>query len=148
MGKGRLSYVYTLIAAEVEKLQQHLSLLREQYVRLQERYTALEQQHTIAVASSQATEGEDSFVSRLLRFVAELYDKVMYLCIVVRLQSMPVIITGVLSEHFLLFVFLFFSFFSSACETRLIERMGAHSKQNPDFIIIYYYILLYDFFPS
>ncbi|KAK7085553.1 Ankyrin repeat and FYVE domain-containing protein 1, partial [Halocaridina rubra] len=61
--------------AEVEKLQQHLSLLREQYVRLQERHTALEQQHTIAVASSQSCEGEGSFVTRLLRFVAELYDK-------------------------------------------------------------------------
>ncbi|XP_064118603.1 rabankyrin-5-like isoform X2 [Macrobrachium nipponense] len=64
--------------AEVEKLQQHLSLLREQYVKLQERYTVLEQQHTIAVASSQAPEGEDSFVSRLLRFVAGLYDKEKY----------------------------------------------------------------------
>ena len=31
---------------------------------------------------------------------------------------------------------LFFSFFSSACEFRLIERMGAHGKQNPYFIII------------
>lgn len=62
--------------AEVGKLQQHLSLLREQYVRLQERYTALEQQHAIATAGSQTPEGEDSFVTRLLRFVANLYDKV------------------------------------------------------------------------
>ena len=37
---------------------------------------------------------------------------------------------------FLLIVFLFFLFFSSTCEFRLIERIGAHCKQNPDFIII------------
>ena len=36
---------------------------------------------------------------------------------------------------FLLIVFLFSSFFSSACEFRLIERIGAHGKQNPDIII-------------
>ena len=30
----------------------------------------------------------------------------------------------------------FFSFFSSACEFRFIERIGAHGKQNPDIIII------------
>ena len=39
---------------------------------------------------------------------------------------------------FLLIVFFFFSFFSSACEFRFIERIGAHGKQNPDFIIILY----------
>ena len=36
---------------------------------------------------------------------------------------------------FLVIVFLSFSFFSSACEFRLIERIGAHGKQNPDFIV-------------
>ena len=36
---------------------------------------------------------------------------------------------------FLLIVF-FFSLFSSACEFRFIERIGAHGKQNLDFIII------------
>ena len=41
--------------------------------------------------------------------------------------------------EFLLIVFLFFSFFSSACEFQLIERIGAHVKQNPDFIYYYYY---------
>ena len=37
---------------------------------------------------------------------------------------------------FLLTVFFFFSFFSSACEFRFIERIGTYGKQNPDFIII------------
>lgn len=72
---------------EVGKLQQHLSLLREQYVRLQERYTALEQQHAIATAGCQSPEGEDSFVTRLLRFVANLYDKEKYSDMIVRLSS-------------------------------------------------------------
>ena len=36
----------------------------------------------------------------------------------------------------LLIVFFFFSFFSSACYFRFIEGIGAHGKQNPDFIII------------
>ena len=29
-----------------------------------------------------------------------------------------------------------FLFFSSTCEFRFIERIGAHGKQNPGFIII------------
>ena len=37
---------------------------------------------------------------------------------------------------FLLIVFLLSSFFSSACEFRLIERIGTHGKQNPDFVIL------------
>ena len=37
---------------------------------------------------------------------------------------------------FLLIVFLFFSFFSSACEFRFIKRIGARGKQNPDIIYI------------
>ena len=37
---------------------------------------------------------------------------------------------------FVLAVFFCFSFFSSACEFRFVERIGAHGKQTPDFIII------------
>ena len=40
---------------------------------------------------------------------------------------------------FLLIVFFFFLFFSSTCEFRFIERIGAHGKQNPDFIIYIIY---------
>ena len=35
-----------------------------------------------------------------------------------------------------LLIFFFFFFFSSACEFRFFERIGAHGKQNPDFIFI------------
>ena len=38
---------------------------------------------------------------------------------------------------FLLIVFFSFSFFSSTCEFRFIERIGAHGKQNPDFITLF-----------
>ncbi|KAK3869346.1 hypothetical protein Pcinc_025330 [Petrolisthes cinctipes] len=76
--------------AEVGKLQQHLSLLREQYVKLQERYTVLEQQYAIATASSQGADGEDSFVSRLLHFVADLYDKEKYSDMIVHLGNRDV----------------------------------------------------------
>ena len=42
---------------------------------------------------------------------------------------------------FLVFLpIVFFFFFSSACEFRFIERIGAHGKQNPDFIVIYYFM--------
>ena len=34
----------------------------------------------------------------------------------------------------------FFFFFSSACEFWFIERIGAHGKQNPDFIILLLHI--------
>ena len=43
---------------------------------------------------------------------------------------------------YLLIVFLFFLFFSSACEFRVIERIGAQGKQNPDFIIIIIIIII------
>ena len=41
----------------------------------------------------------------------------------------------------LLIVFYFFLFFLSACEFRFIERIGAHGKQNPDFIYHYFNII-------
>ena len=41
-------------------------------------------------------------------------------------------------RSFLLIVFFLFSFFPSVWEFCFIERMGTHSKKNPDFIIIYY----------
>ena len=43
---------------------------------------------------------------------------------------------------FLLIVFLFFLFFSIACEFQLIEGIGARGKQNPDFIIIFVIVFL------
>ena len=62
---------------EVTKLQQHLDLLRDQYVKLQQKHAELEQKYTSAVATS-GNAGTDHFVSRLLKLVAELFDKPLY----------------------------------------------------------------------
>ena len=58
-------------------VQQHLDLLREQYVKLQQRHAELEQRYTQAIATS-GNVGPDHFVSRLLKVVADLFDKPLY----------------------------------------------------------------------
>ena len=63
--------------AEVTKLQTHLQLLREEYVKLQTRCAELEKQNQVALASAGQV-SEDNFVSRLLRTVAELFDTDLY----------------------------------------------------------------------
>ena len=62
---------------ELARLQQHLNLLREQYVKLQQRHSDLEQKYTRAIATS-GDASADHFVSRLLKMVADLYDKSLY----------------------------------------------------------------------
>lgn len=66
--------------AQVAKLERHLSLLRQEYVKLQNRLIELEQKYSLAVAASGQTAGdhENTFVNRLLKTVAELYDKDLY----------------------------------------------------------------------
>ena len=59
------------------KLQQHLDLLREQYVKLQQKHYDLEQKYSHAISTSGSV-GPDHFVSRLLTLVADLYDKSLY----------------------------------------------------------------------
>ena len=69
--------IMSLPSDEVGKLQQHLELLREQYVRLQHRHAELEQKYTRAVSAT-GNVGPDHFVSRLLSLVSDLYDKPLY----------------------------------------------------------------------
>jgi len=54
---------------EVQKWQQHLSLLREQYVNLYNSNIELQKEYAIATAEKQ----ESGFVSRLLATIASLY---------------------------------------------------------------------------
>ncbi len=62
---------------EVAKLQTHLNLLREEYVKLQARLAEYEKKYqAVAAASGKLT--EDNFVSRLLSTVAGLLDKELY----------------------------------------------------------------------
>lgn len=67
----------TCLTDEVAKLQQHLELLREQYVRLQQRNSELERKYTQAVSSS-GDLGPEHFVTRLLALTADLFDKPLY----------------------------------------------------------------------
>ncbi|CAG0892014.1 unnamed protein product [Cyprideis torosa] len=62
---------------EAEKLQQHLSLLREEHIKLQNRLFDLENQLALATASmtgsSSPSSTEDSFPKKLLKVVADLH---------------------------------------------------------------------------
>ena len=61
------------------KLERHLSLLRQEYVKLQNRLVELEQKYSVAVATSgQLGDQENTFVIRLLKTVSELFDKDLY----------------------------------------------------------------------
>ncbi|XP_015790666.1 rabankyrin-5-like [Tetranychus urticae] len=59
---------------EVEKLREHLSLLREQYVKLQSKNSEIERKYNVLVASAGET-NENHFVNRLMKTIANLLDK-------------------------------------------------------------------------
>ena len=63
--------------SDVSKLQSHLNLLREEYMRLQTRHAELEKKYQVALAAAGKV-GEDNFVSRLLKTVADLFGKELY----------------------------------------------------------------------
>lgn len=64
---------------ELQKAQNHLSLLRQEYVKLQNKHVELEQKYNLLVVQSGGGEFEKgSFVARLLNSVADLYDKELY----------------------------------------------------------------------
>ena len=59
------------------KLQAHLGLLREEYVKLQQRLADFESKYQVALAASGQTK-DNSFVSKLLQTVADLFEKDRY----------------------------------------------------------------------
>jgi hypothetical protein len=61
---------------EIVKLQQHLVLLREEYVKLQQRYKSLEKNYNILNVTTKLD--QDSFVCRLLKTVADLFNRELY----------------------------------------------------------------------
>lgn len=71
---------------EVEKLREHLSLLREQYVKLQAKNTEIEKRFNLLSASKGDING-DTFVCRLLKTIANLYDKEEYSDVIVHLNG-------------------------------------------------------------
>ena len=62
--------------SEVVKLQQHLVLLREEYVKLQQRHKTLERNFNVLNSTTKLD--QDSFVCRLLKTVAELFNRELY----------------------------------------------------------------------
>lgn len=59
---------------DARKWQQHLSLLREQYVNLYNANTELQREYAIAIADKQ----ESGFIKRLLIIIASLYGQHRY----------------------------------------------------------------------
>ncbi|CAG5125828.1 unnamed protein product [Candidula unifasciata] len=73
---------------EVAKLQNHLALLREEYVKLQNRLADVERKYQVALAAGgNSGEFQDGFVSRLLRFIADLFDKEQYSDLLIELEG-------------------------------------------------------------
>lgn len=73
-------------SSEVTKLQQHLTLLKEEYGKLQSHCAEVERKYTLAAASA-GDLSETSFVARLLMTVATLYGRETYSDIAIKLQS-------------------------------------------------------------
>lgn len=90
--KSLMNYTFLVaFSGEVAKLQNHLSLLREEYVKLQNRLAEVEKKYQIAVAAS-GQGGDDNFVARLLKTVSDLFDKELYRCI-------PLVLWGFFSKY-------------------------------------------------
>ncbi|CAF3398603.1 unnamed protein product [Rotaria sp. Silwood1] len=70
---------------EISKLQQHLVLLREEYVKLQQRYKALERNYNVLNSTTKLD--QNSFVYRLLKTVAELFNRELYSDITIKLDG-------------------------------------------------------------
>ncbi|KAF6038879.1 ANKFY1 [Bugula neritina] len=68
------------------KLQKHLSLLREEYVKLQTKFEEMSRKYEIASAASPQS-GGDGFVFRLLSIVSQLYDKSQYSDLVINVDG-------------------------------------------------------------
>lgn len=68
-----------LFISEVAKLELRLRLLKEEYKALQARLAESEKKYSIAVAQTgNVSASGDSFIIRLLKTVADLFDKELY----------------------------------------------------------------------
>ncbi|KAK9876365.1 hypothetical protein WA026_012674 [Henosepilachna vigintioctopunctata] len=74
---------------EVKKLQNHLSLLRDEYSKLQKKYYDIELKYN-AMAASSEDNMEETFAFRLLNHVRNLYDSVLYSDIKIKLFNKDV----------------------------------------------------------
>ncbi|KAK1157442.1 rabankyrin-5 [Acipenser oxyrinchus oxyrinchus] len=65
-------------AEEVAKLQKHLALLRQEYVKMQQRLVETERKCAMLAVQAKQESASESFISRLLAIVAELYQQDQY----------------------------------------------------------------------
>nr|XP_020019082.1 rabankyrin-5 isoform X3 [Castor canadensis] len=63
---------------EVAKLEKHLMLLRQEYVKLQKKLAETEKRCTLLAAQANKENNSESFISRLLTIVADLYEQEQY----------------------------------------------------------------------
>lgn len=78
-----LTRFYLLGAEEVAKLQKHLALLRQEYVKMQQKLADTERRCAMLAAqnpgqSSSTCAAASTFISRLLDIVADLYQQEQY----------------------------------------------------------------------
>jgi hypothetical protein len=72
------------LIVEVIKLQKHLALLREEYVKLQNKHAELEKKYNLLNSitnynnQNSTVESNDNYISRLLKTISELFDKDLY----------------------------------------------------------------------
>lgn len=71
---------------EVDKLQKHLSLLKEEYIKLQKHSAEIERKYN-SIAASTGDLSDANFVSRLLLSVSELHGKNTYSDIKIKLKN-------------------------------------------------------------
>lgn len=66
------------LAEEVAKLEKHLMLLRQEYVKLQKKLAETEKRCTLLAAQANQENSNESFISRLLAIVAGLHEQEQY----------------------------------------------------------------------
>ncbi|KAI1231928.1 hypothetical protein IHE44_0007570 [Lamprotornis superbus] len=66
------------LAEEVAKLEKHLMLLRQEYVKLQKKLVDTERRCNVLAVEANQDNASDTFISRLLTIVAELYQQEQY----------------------------------------------------------------------
>lgn len=82
-------FIFSAASDNSEKIESHLKLLKEEYIKLQRNYAELERKYSKAAAAigDQDTGEFSSFVSRLIMSVATLYGRKTYSDITIRLND-------------------------------------------------------------
>lgn len=90
LSNGRFTLINVLANSEVVKLQQHLSLLKQEYSKLQTKYRDLESRYTYIAATNGDSIDSDvsnSFASRLVNTICNLYESETYSDLKIKLSG-------------------------------------------------------------